>query len=94
MEQPRIFVPEALMVMYQHLRNKEKSGQLPITKYTFAEHELNRKNFYPKKNIGNMCRLFDCTEAMRWLEKVKNYTPVEAALQKEFVFGKKKKCVI
>lgn len=94
LEQPRIFVPENLMVMYQHLRNKEKAGKLPVTKHTFAEHELTRANQYPKKNIGNMYRIFNTGEAMRWLEKVKNHTPVEAALQREFVFGKKDKCAI
>lgn len=81
------------MIMYQHLRNKEKVGKSPITKYTYADHELTRANFYPKRNIGYMHRLFDSNEAMHWLEKFKNYTPVEAALQREFVFGKKEKSV-
>lgn len=94
LDQPRIFVPESLMVMYQHLRNKEKTGKSPISKYTYAEHELTRERFYPKKNIGNMFRLFDSNEAMHWLEKVKNFTPVEVSLQREFVFGKKEKCTI
>lgn len=94
MENPRMFVPEPLMVMYQHLRNKEKAGAVPLTKYTYADHELTRQMTYPKKNVGNMCRWFDSNEAMRWLGKVKNYTPVEKALQNAFVFGKNDKCVI
>lgn len=94
LEKPRLFVPETLMVMYQHLRNKEKAGKIPLSKYTYAEHELTREMVYPKKNIGNMCRMFNSTEAMQWLEKVKNNTPVEMALRKSFVFEKNDKCVV
>lgn len=92
---PRIHVPEALMVMYQHLRNVERTGKRPLNKYTFAEHELpSFTNRYPHKNIGKTCRLFNANEAMKWLEKAKNYTPVEEALQREFVLGQKNVCVI
>lgn len=92
---PRIQVPESLMIMYQHLRNVEKAGIRPVNKHTFAEHEISSStNRYPYKDIGKMCRVFTENEAMQWLEKAKNLTPVELALQKEFVFGQKSKCII
>lgn len=49
LENPRMFVPDALMIIYQHLRSQEKAGKLPITKHTYADHELTRAIFYPKK---------------------------------------------
>lgn len=90
MQKPRIFVPESLMVMYQHLRNKEKAGKIPLTKHTYSDHELTRGMVYPNKNIGNMCRIFDYNEAMHWLEKAKNHTPTNrGSSSKGFRFWQK-----
>lgn len=90
LQQPRIHVPAQLLLMYQHLRNQEKSGERPINKHTFEDHE-NTGRF---KDIGTASRMFSANEAMQWLEKSKNHTAVEAALQKEFVFGTKTDAVI
>lgn len=92
LDAPRMYVPESLMVMYQHLRNQEKAGVRTINKHTFAEFDLPKQG--PQKDFGRLCRMFSATEAMRWLEKSQNHTQVEAALQKEFVFGNKQNCLI
>ncbi|XP_055307977.1 uncharacterized protein LOC129572087 [Sitodiplosis mosellana] len=95
MHNPRIYVPETMMVMYQHLRNEEKTGKRPVNKYTFAQHELSlQTNKYPMKNIGKLGRIFSEQEAMKWLEKATNFTPIEKSLQAEFVLGGKNVCAI
>lgn len=92
LDAPRMFVPEALTVMYQHLRNQEMAGIRSINKHTFAEYDLPKQG--PQKEVDQLCRLFSANEAMRWLEKSKNHTQIEAALQREFVFGHKERCLI
>lgn len=87
---PRIFVPEPLLIMYQHLRNAEHVGLLPRNKHTFEQFERTHR----MKNIGNACRVFTAAEAMQWLEKSMNRTTVETKLQEKFVFGKSERCVI
>lgn len=89
-EKPRMFVPEPILMMYQHIRNEEKSGKRPLTKHTFSYHE-NPQRF---NDVGHFKRMFTATEAMIWLEKAKNRTEVEIALQREFTFGTKQKAII
>lgn len=92
MANPRIHVPESMLIMYQHLRNEEKIGKRILNKHTFGEHEVSK--LHRQKNIGNLSRFFTANEAMVWLEQCKNFTPVERALQTEYVFGSNKSCVI
>lgn len=95
LENPRIFVPEGLMMMYVHLRNEERAGKRPLNRFTFAEHELSpHTSRYRQKDIGKLARFFTANEALRWLEFTRNRTPIEAALQTEFVLGKKNLCAI
>lgn len=92
---PRIYVPESMILMYQHLRNVEKAGKRPVNRHTFAEHEFTTfSNRYPHNDIGKGYRMFTADEAYKWLEKSKNRTPVEEALQREFVLSSKQASVI
>lgn len=92
LQSPRMFVPENLLIMYQHLRNAEQKGSVPWNKHTFERFD--KSGTIQFKQIGNACRIFTVDEAMKWLEKSKKHTPIEDALRQKFSFEANEKSII